>query len=228
MRRFIVACMIWLVGVDVAVAGLGVTVDRTADTYPATPLSGEFTLTPNSDFAVVLGSDDAFQSFCVEAYETVIIGDAYGVYVNDQAVPGGGLRPGEPSSPDGGDLLSPETAYLYTEFRGGTLSGYVYAPGPERIQSALSLQTAIWCLEGEVGYQDLSALSSQAQSFVELAQTVSWATIGDVRVLNLYENGQLRQDMLALVPTSVVPIPGAILLGVLGLGTAGWRLRRYT
>lgn len=50
-------------------------------------------------------------------------------------------------------------------------------------------------------------------------------TIGDIRIMNLWENADHTgnaQDQLVRVP-----VPGAILLGVLGLGVASLKLRKF-
>jgi hypothetical protein len=140
--------------------------------------------------------------------------------VNNAAVLGGGLMPGEEAPPAGGDYISPETAYLYSEFRAGTLDGYFFS-GDERIGSALSLQTAIWYLEGEMAYE---MLSPKAKAFVAAAQESGWTNTGNVVALNLTDGGKIvYQDMLGGV---AAPAPGAILLSSLGLGLVGWLKRR--
>ena len=91
-----------------------------------------------------------------------------------------------------------------------TLSGYDYAPGPggTRSASALALQTAIWHLECETGYQAYGELSEEAKVFVDLADGAGWTDIDNVRVLNVFDldNPKLvAQDMLVMAPPPTPP-----------------------
>lgn len=176
----------------------------------------------------------SFQTFCVETNENVsppgdviektTVNEYWNGSLQSDAVLGGSGG-GTP------DPIDPKTAYLYTQFATGVLSNYDYDnPGAGRVTSAGQLQNVLWYIEDEVGTLD----STQAQDWYDEAVAAVgsggvWKNmgIGDVRVLNLYDlipgNGfVVAQDMLYLVP-----VPGAVLLGILGLGVAGWKLRKY-
>jgi hypothetical protein len=126
-----------------------------------------------------------------------------------------------------GDPLDPMTAYLFTRYSQETLSNYRFnGTVSQRKYDANQLQKAIWSIEQEYA---LKATDAKAQAWVTEAQNAGWNDIGHVRVLNLYGNysastntvSGFRQDVLVKMP-----VPGAMLLGMLGLGTAGARLRR--
>jgi len=207
-------------------------------------IGGEFTLSSDGGSGLLLNlvayssltknqtkPYPSFQTFCLEHGETVgypmelnvsttFINQETGVVTGSgsHAVLGGMAY---------GDNLDPRTAYLYTKFAQGTLTGYDYTAGAGRVASAKDLQEAIWFIEGESG--------GVTNDFVTLADAAvgvggEWAGmgIGNVRVLNTYAAGHfgdpayLTQDQLYLMP-----LPGAVLLGFLGLGAAGLKLRKH-
>ncbi|MBI5863618.1 MAG: hypothetical protein HZB38_03735 [Planctomycetes bacterium] len=130
------------------------------------------------------------------------------------------------------DPLSAQVAYLYTQFRAGSLSSYDYGAG--RAISADELQEAMWYLENEIPASDGQAAAWIAEANAAVAVGGSWYNswgngaggydgldyLGTVRVLNLtwattrggFNVGDDAQDMLTLIPA-----PGAALLGTIGL-----------
>ena len=190
---------------------------------------GEFEVTPNSELEALLGHGGSFGSFCMEKTEYIDMGVAYDVQLGTEAILGGSNH--EPAGPGGGDVLDPRTAYLYSHFAAGTLTGYDYTPGDGRASSAGALQDVIWYLEDEAGMTWIPG--SLQDTFYTAAQNAvdsgSWTGLGNVRVMNLYAVGHagdynyLHQDLLATIPA-----PGALLLTALGTPLVGLLRRRRT
>ncbi|HNU30589.1 MAG TPA: hypothetical protein PKN00_15440 [Sedimentisphaerales bacterium] len=183
---------------------------------------------------------NSFQTFCLEAGETIYSGEKDLAASLGTAAVEGGVR-------GGSDPLSSEVAWLYTQFATGNLTGYDYTPGDGRVASAGALQRLIWSLEDEGGgagwamkevdnpayagfeYVTLGeaqlALIGSWKTLYDQAVLAGWSGIGNVRVLNL-ERWNGTTYTLAQSQLYLVPVPGAVLLGSLGLAYAGLRLRR--
>jgi len=174
-------------------------------------VGGEFTVTPYGVSGHTEGT--GFQTFCLEYGEFVRLNETYDVVINTVAIRGGVGEQGDP--------LDPMTAFLYNAFLDGTLAsyGYDYTPGPERSQSAGALQKVIWYIEGERGKDWCPG--SKSEAFYQAAQNCGWTDIGPIRVMNLYKDGEYRQDQLVRVPA-----PSTILLTSIGIPLIGWLRRR--
>lgn len=176
---------------------------------------GEFTVNPVTGFAGLTGlpadlGPTSFETFCLELSENFSPGSTLSFVIG--------------TSTSSGDPLDDRTAYLYTYFRLGILSGFDYTPGG-RQASAGALQDAIWFIEGEAG---APSGGSAADDFVQLANAAvavggDWfgMGLGDVRILqNWKEDDSPAQDMLTLIPA-----PGALALLAMS-GIVGLRRRR--
>jgi hypothetical protein len=169
-----------------------------------------------------VGVDGTFQTFCVESGETINGYSAtYSVVLSNKAIAG--------SVGPGGDPISKGTAWLYKQFQDGVLKAYAYnGTAAERKADAALVQNAIWWFEGEGGsknaYADLAITHFGSEAAAKADNNGGIA----VRVMNLYNLGHAgeyshrRQDLLVCVP-----VPAAVLLGLLGLSVAGWKLRKF-
>lgn len=189
-------------------------VRMTAGPYQ-TGVGGEFTATPLSGDAGVTGlpadvSGNSFQTFCVQSNETIGLGGTYDFTVGDYTVAG--------NIP-----LAPEVAYLYFNFRMGTLPGYNYGPDQSaRRSSANALQKALWYyMGGSAGSNNAFAQAAYEATHSGSDGQIIWSGIGDVRILRLFNgpynvNGN-NQDQL-----TIIPAPSALILGIIGIGFAIW------
>jgi hypothetical protein len=225
MGKLALASIICLLTASAAFAVPSVHLTRVTGYYSGS--GGEFLLYPNADLQDITIEVDPYSSFCLEKGEHVPIGYRYDVVVAKEVL-SGGTNYG-PVGPQGGDLLDPMTAYLYTQFRAGTLAGYDYDPLAGRAASAGALQDVIWYIEDEIAKTWIDGDASLQDQFYTAAVGAGWTDIGNVRVLNLYTEGHIgevdyyNQDQLTMV---AVPAPGAIALGSLGVGLVSWFRRR--
>lgn len=172
---------------------------------------------------------NSFVTFCLEKTEYFNPGAPLTVLgISAYATAGGG------GAVAGKDFISAQTAWLYTQFRAGALSGY---GGSNIANDADALQNVFWFLENEITSvtSGLSGLATTvgteaywATTWLAAANAAvagSWGnTIGNVRVMNLQNaNGSRAQDQLYIAP---IPEPEIYAMMVAGLGLMGFVARR--
>lgn len=199
---------------------------------------GEFVFEVTSGPLGLAAQGTRFTTFCVEYNEHVSPGATYTAVLNTGAVKGGVSG----QTTNNFDPLSPKTAFLFTQFALGTLSGYNFNGGSLQAASANALQAAIWVLEDEFASVNnvpntTSAERTLATTFINLANASGWNTLGDVRVMNLFSgtnNQNHHQDQLVHIPGPtptpgiVVPVPAAGVAGLMLLGGLGIKRRFAT
>jgi hypothetical protein len=183
-----------------------------SDSYGSGP-GGEFLFTPTGDYNGL--TLEPFSTFCLEKNEMLDFGSVFNVADISGAANNGGLAGGNP------DPLDERTAWLYSSFVDGSLAslGYDYGTGSDRIASADALQEVIWAIEDE---RDSKWPAGSLEETFYTAAGANADGLGGVRVLNVeWLDGTPAQSQLVLVP-----VPGAVLLGALGLGFVGLVKRR--
>lgn len=182
------------------------------------------------------GVNATFPTFCLERAEFFTPNKVYTAVVSDRAVSGNNGAVLDPSLPWYGqagyintsDVLDPTTAYLYTNFIYGTMTSVVNSwTGVNG--DLIALQDAIWNLEGE-NVNTGGATAGMAAALQAAAGLSGWTTIGNVRVMQLWDTslGAIGTQAAAIQEHLVIiPLPPAILAG-LGLLSVvvGGQLRR--
>jgi hypothetical protein len=198
---------------------------------------GEFTITADDPSIVAnynalarVGAN-GFETFCLEYNQHISVPATYNAEIS------GGARPGGGGGVNGVDLISIGTAYLYSQFALGVLSGYHYDAAhtgayANRALSAGALQAAFWFLEQEVTLTDLQVnnnfflgllgINSNADATVGAQRAdASGYNLHGVAVLNLGASPTFpNQDQLVKASSARVPDGGAT-LSLLGAALCG-------
>ncbi|GEM_PF-1866300 len=177
-----------------------------------------------------------FISFCVETTETLQLKTWYDADLNTE-------------SRNTYQPVRAETAYLYSHFIKGDLENYRYfddalATDTEKAASARALQEVIWYYQDPTGF----AARYGADAFdsggyfkggaIHKVLARSWYAsmagwiqdsgpeLSNVRILNVWEGANARQDMLVMIPLPAPLWLGSAGLTIMGLGGAAASRRR--
>jgi hypothetical protein len=179
-RAYILAGLVGVLGVVAAQAQMQISLQQDLSNF-SYGNGGEFRATGSvlsANPALVGYSLDTaglgyFQTFCIERSETYGPGVTYDVTISDRAIYG--------SMPPDGDPISIGTAWLYSQFAAGTLSGYNYTYGGFRAGSAGELQQALWWLEVESG--------GVRNSYIDTAETALYGAGNTGGIYDTYIQG---------------------------------------
>lgn len=162
---------------------------------------GEFTAytSPNSFtnlYAPTTIINGGFETFCVQSTVGFSDGASYSYVLTNQD--------------SAGQKLNLGTAFLYSQFATGNLTGYDYTDPGTRNTDAGELQLALWTLQNQTipGPGEFPTLSLSSDPYYNLAITDLGATAYnpnngtyDVDIMQLYNaNGSPAQAMLVLTP----------------------------
>lgn len=177
-----------------------------------TTRGGEFiaTLTSDSDPIGNYLATDSFGTFCVETDEFINYGTTYYVTLSDYAFEGGSNIP-----PGTMDPLDVKTAWIYTQWMNGTITHNDYW--------ANIVQESIWYIEQE----SLGRRHQLVDDATTATANGAWTNL-NVKVMNLWttKNADGSYSGYAQDQLVMVPLPATFLLGLLGLGMGGWKLRK--
>jgi hypothetical protein len=156
----------------------------------------------SSKATTTVNGQSAFETFCIEVNQTFSPGTSYNAQAGSVVVPGGPVN-----------YVTLGTAYLYSQFAQGILSGYNYSTsGTGRELSSDELQDAIWYLQGEInGSGTVTVSGSEISSvndslytfttsdpFLTLAEQAIFGKTGSTQLTAIQANAKGAYDVLAL------------------------------
>jgi len=162
------------------------------------------------EFILTQSEVPTFNTFCVEMNQYINVGNTYSYLISNES--DGGVNGPSP--------VTLGTAWLYSSFRNGNLSGYVGT-----YDQQTSLQNTFWYLQGEITDKSgtgnwLNLVQSSLGQNANLFSAANGAY--GVDIWNLFDaNGVQCQSQLGI---TAVPEPSTALAGALALLFIPWAL----
>ena len=166
--------------------------------FPQSPYTAQVAVGPIGENA----QGTFFDTFCLERHVAFASNTLYDVTLSNSAITGGG---GAFNNMDPVDL---RTAWLYNEFLDGTDATVNSA-------TANDVQNVIWAIEEEIAPASLSASAAALLAYVDVTAT-ALPGLTQVFAMNLWDTST-GGDVQSMLVRSVIPVPGAVLLGLVGL-----------
>lgn len=150
-----------------------------------------------------------FETFCLNQEVLANAGQVYNYVSSDNVIP---VPTGAPNP----DPIVLGTAWLYSQFRAGSLAGFVYG----NAASANDLQAAIWFLQGNAGGAN-NGFVTEAIAAVGINNylTASGGQYGVFALTLTDATGNYAQPVLGMVPEPSTVVAGVLLLLPFGVST---------
>ncbi len=169
-----------------------------------------YIVNPQGDAAQPGWMTTPFDTFCVETDRNFSNGGTYSATIDNQVFYG---TPGTPdNTPPNGDYLTDAVKQIYSAYLNG------------EIADAAAAQKAVWHNRGYTNAARAAADAALQATYMDSNKNAGWTSVMVLNLWNVDHAYEVRHDIQSQLVR--VPVPGAFILGTMGLGFASWRMKR--